>query len=152
MDPMKRIWLGMLVASIALTLGGVLSLAVLVAVYRRVSAASHGIALIGLALALMGAFGAVVHGGYDLANVLNPPAVDVITDAGLPSPVDPRGRPDQCPCHSAWGHGESRPGLQERGGGEGEVCRADRRLAVSADRVSLPISIGLVTKNRPTVR
>ncbi|MEX1278199.1 MAG: hypothetical protein WEI16_04025, partial [Chloroflexota bacterium] len=42
--------LGMLVASIALMLGGVLSLVVLVAVYRRVSAASHGIALIGLAL------------------------------------------------------------------------------------------------------
>ncbi|MEX0629850.1 MAG: hypothetical protein WEE67_05355 [Chloroflexota bacterium] len=83
--------LGMLVASIALMLGGVLSLVVLVAVYRRVSAASHGIALIGLALALMGSFGAVVHGGYDLANVLNPPAADVITDAGLPSPVDPRG-------------------------------------------------------------
>jgi hypothetical protein len=83
--------LGMLVASITLMLGGVLSLVVLVAVYRRVSAVSHGIALIGLALALMGAFGAVVHGGYDLANVLNPPAADVITDAGLPSPVDPRG-------------------------------------------------------------
>jgi hypothetical protein len=83
--------LGMLVASIALMLGGVLSLVVLVAVYRRVSAVSHGIALIGLALALMGSFGAVVHGGYDLANVLNPPAADVITDAGLPSPVDPRG-------------------------------------------------------------
>lgn len=45
----------------------------------------------GLALALMGAFGAVAHGGYDLANTLNPPAADVITDAGLPSPVDPRG-------------------------------------------------------------
>jgi len=83
--------LGMLVASIALMLGGVLSLVVLVAVYRRVSAVSHGIALIGLALALMGAFGAVAHGGYDLANVLNPPAADVITDARLPSPVDPRG-------------------------------------------------------------
>jgi hypothetical protein len=83
--------LGMLVASIALMLGGVLSLIVLVAVYLRISVVSHGIALIGLALALMGALGAVVHGGSDLANVLNPPAVDVITDAGLPSPVDPRG-------------------------------------------------------------
>ena len=83
--------LGMLVASIALMLGGVLSLVVLVAVYRRVSAVSHGIALIGLALALMGAFGAVAHGGYDLANVLNPPTTDVIADAGLPNPVDPRG-------------------------------------------------------------
>jgi hypothetical protein len=83
--------LGMLVASIALALGGVLSLVVLVAVYRRVSAVSHGIALIGLALALMGAFGAVAHGGYDLANVLNPPTTDVIADAGLPNPVDPRG-------------------------------------------------------------
>ncbi|MGH2488347.1 MAG: hypothetical protein ACRDFR_01840 [Candidatus Limnocylindria bacterium] len=83
--------LGMLVASAALMVGGVLSLLVLVAIYRRLLPASPGVALLGLALALMGAMGSVLHGGYDLANVINPPAADVLTEAGLPSPVDPRG-------------------------------------------------------------
>ena len=83
--------LGMLVASAALMVGGVLSLLVLVAIYRRLLPASPGVALLGLALALMGAMGSVLHGGFDLANVINPPAVDVLTEAGLPSPVDPRG-------------------------------------------------------------
>lgn len=83
--------LGMLVASAALMVGGVLSLLVLVAIYRRLLPASPGVALLGLALALMGAMGSVLHGGFDLANVINPPAADVLTEAGLPSPVDPRG-------------------------------------------------------------
>jgi hypothetical protein len=83
--------LGMLVASAALMVGGVLSLLVLVAIYRRLLPASPGVALLGLALALMGAMGSVLHGGFDLANVINPPATDVLTEAGLPSPVDPRG-------------------------------------------------------------
>jgi hypothetical protein len=39
-------------------------------------------------LALVGAFGATLHGGYDLANLANPPA-SLATD--LPSSVDPRG-------------------------------------------------------------
>jgi len=83
--------LGMLVASIALMVGGVLSLFVLVAIYRRLLPVSPGVALLGLTLALMGALGSVLHGGFDLANVVNPPAADVLTEAGLPSPVDPRG-------------------------------------------------------------
>jgi hypothetical protein len=80
--------LGILVASAALMLGGLLSTVVMVAIYRRLSG---GFAVIGLAFALMGALGALAHGGYDLANAINPPASDPITDAGLPSPVDPRG-------------------------------------------------------------
>jgi hypothetical protein len=83
--------LGMLVASAALMVGGVLSLLVLVAIYRRLLPISAGVALAGLALALMGAMGSVLHGGFDLANVINPPAADILTEAGLPSPVDPRG-------------------------------------------------------------
>lgn len=83
--------LGMLVASVALMVGGVLSLLVLVAIYRRLLPASPGVALLGLTLALMGALGSVLHGGFDLANVVNPPAADILTEAGLPSPVDPRG-------------------------------------------------------------
>ena len=83
--------LGLLVASAALMVGGILGLLVLVAIYRRLLPASPGIALLGLALALMGAMGSVLHGGFDLATVINPPAVNVLTETGLPSPVDPRG-------------------------------------------------------------
>jgi hypothetical protein len=83
--------LGALVASKALLIGGLLSTVVLVAVYRRVSPVASEVALIGLVFALMGAFGGILHGGYDLAISLNPPASDPLTEAGLPSPVDPRG-------------------------------------------------------------
>lgn len=83
--------LGSLVASAALMIGGLLSTVVLVAIYRRVSPEASEVALIGLVFALMGALGGIVHGGYDLANALNPPTADPLTDAGLPSPLDPRG-------------------------------------------------------------
>jgi hypothetical protein len=39
-------------------------------------------------LALAGALGSAVHGGYDLANVVHPP---VAPSSDLPNPVDPRG-------------------------------------------------------------
>lgn len=81
--------LGIRVASAALMVGGLLSTVVLVAIYERVGGGT--MALIGLAFGLLGALGAIVHGGYDLANALNPPTGDPITEAGLPSPVDPRG-------------------------------------------------------------
>ncbi len=81
--------LGIRVASAALMVGGLLSTVVLVAVYQRIGGGS--MALIGLVFALMGALGSIVHGGYDLALALNPPASDPLTEAGLPSPVDPRG-------------------------------------------------------------
>ena len=45
-------------------------------------------------LGLAGALGAAIHGGFDLANTLNPPSLpaDLATAlAGLPSQVDPRG-------------------------------------------------------------
>ena len=38
---------------------------------------------------MVGTAGAIVHGGYDLANVLHPPAA--LPAADLPFPVDPRG-------------------------------------------------------------
>jgi hypothetical protein len=81
--------LGTLVASAALMLGGLLGIVVMVGLYERVGGGSW--ALIGLVLALMGTLGGLAHGGYDLANALQPPASDPLTDAGLPSPVDPRG-------------------------------------------------------------
>ncbi|TMB57907.1 MAG: hypothetical protein E6J47_01325 [Chloroflexi bacterium] len=83
--------LGKLVSAIALLVGGLLTVAVMVAIYRRLLSAAAAMALLGLALVVIGATGATVHGGYDLANAINPPATDPLADANLPSPIDPRG-------------------------------------------------------------
>jgi hypothetical protein len=83
--------LGLGIASVALSVGGFLSVLVMVAIYRRLLASAAAVGLLGLMLAAIGATGAMVHGGYDLANVVHPPAADPLADAGLPSLVDPRG-------------------------------------------------------------
>lgn len=83
--------LGLTVASIALMVGGFLSVLVLVALYRRLLDTAAAVGLLGLMLVAVGATGAMVHGGYDLANSINAPVSDVFTQAELPSPVDPRG-------------------------------------------------------------
>jgi hypothetical protein len=94
--------LGTIVAAIALLVGGILSVMVLVVLYRRLLDTAPAVALLGLALVAIGASGAIVHGGYDLAIAIHPPAeVQVIVDGGshtlelpdpqLPHPMDPRG-------------------------------------------------------------
>lgn len=83
--------LGTVVASLALMVGGILSVAVLVAIYRRLLESAAAVALLGLVLVAVGATGALVHGGYDLANAINPPVTDVLAEAELPFPIDPRG-------------------------------------------------------------
>jgi hypothetical protein len=83
--------LGLTVASIALMAGGFLSVMVLVALYRRLLDSAAAVGLLGLMLVAVGATGAMVHGGYDLANVLHPPLSDVLAEAELPSGIDPRG-------------------------------------------------------------
>ena len=83
--------LGLTVASIALMVGGFLSVLVLVALYRRLVGSAAAVGLLGLMLVAIGATGAMVHGGYDLANTLNPPVTDLLAQAKLPSPIDPRG-------------------------------------------------------------
>jgi hypothetical protein len=70
-----------------LLLGGVLGVPVLVATYQRVRATEPGAATCALVGGVAGALGAAIHGGYDLANALHPPAVG----SDLPSAVDPRG-------------------------------------------------------------
>jgi hypothetical protein len=82
---------GKLVASAALLIGGLLTAVVLIAIHARVSGQAPQLAGLGLALALIGALGASVHGGYDLANVIHPPDSDVLALNGLPNPIDPRG-------------------------------------------------------------
>jgi hypothetical protein len=73
-----------------LMLGGVFSTAVLVAMYNRLKETDASFALWALFLSIAGAFGAIIHGGYDLANAINPTAAN-LTLANLPSAIDPRG-------------------------------------------------------------
>ncbi|HEY7463125.1 MAG TPA: hypothetical protein VH987_01630 [Candidatus Limnocylindria bacterium] len=82
---------GLAVASIALIFGALFSIAVLIAVYQRLAGDARVVGMVGLVLVVIGAAGAMAHGGYDLANLLHPPTADVLGDAGLPNPVDPRG-------------------------------------------------------------
>lgn len=71
-----------------LLLGGLLATPVLIAVYLVLRPTSPGMALWALAIGLAGAIGSSVHGGFDLANVINEPAAEA---GGFPSAVDPRG-------------------------------------------------------------
>jgi hypothetical protein len=77
-----------LLSSICLMLTGLLSTTTLTALYNRLRATDAGFALWGLLLGVAGALGAAIHGGYDLANAINPPAA---LNADLPSQIDPRG-------------------------------------------------------------
>lgn len=83
--------LGLTVASIALMAGGFLSVFVLVTLYRRLLESAPAVGLLGLMLVAVGATGAMVHGGYDLADQLYLPATAALIDPQLPSPIDPRG-------------------------------------------------------------
>jgi hypothetical protein len=80
--------LGVLLSSLFLMLIGLFSTAVLVAIYNRLREADATFALLALLLGIAGALGSSVHGGYDLANAINPPAS---VPADLPSQIDPRG-------------------------------------------------------------
>jgi len=82
---------GALLSALFLTLGGLLSTAALSGLYRRVREVDGGFALLALILGVTAAIGSALHGGYDLANALNPPEVNVPNLASLPSQVDPRG-------------------------------------------------------------
>jgi hypothetical protein len=75
-------------AAVFLLLGGLLATPVLVAVYLLVRATSPGLALWALAIGLAGAVGSAIHGGFDLANVINEPSG---SGGGFPNPIDPRG-------------------------------------------------------------
>jgi len=73
-------------ASVALLLIGLFGSAAIVAVYGRVRAVDGGFALWALVLGIVGSLGAIVHGGYDLAN-----AVTRVPTPNLPNAFNPRG-------------------------------------------------------------
>jgi hypothetical protein len=76
-----------LLSGLFLMLTGLFTTAALVAVYERLRETDASFALLALLLGVAGALGSAVHGGYDLANVINPPP----SVPDLPNPVDPRG-------------------------------------------------------------
>lgn len=77
-----------LLSGLFLMSGGLLTTAVLVAVYERLRRTEATFALWALLLGMAGALGSAAHGGYGLANAINPVSP---VPADLPNPVDPRG-------------------------------------------------------------
>ena len=77
-----------LLSGLFLMLGGLLTTAALTALYRLLKETDASLALWGFALGIVGALGSAIHGGYDLANAINPPGS---LPADLPNPIDPRG-------------------------------------------------------------
>lgn len=80
-----------LLSGLFLLLSGLLAIPVLLALYQRLRQTEANFARLGLLLALIGTAGAIVHGGYDLANAINPPPPLPAGVADLPSQIDPRG-------------------------------------------------------------
>ena len=70
-----------------LLVGGVLGASALLGLYEKLRTAGEGYATWSLMLGLAAALAATLHGGYDLANAINPPS----QSSSLPSAVDPRG-------------------------------------------------------------
>src|SRR5690348_6629084 len=61
------------ISAFFLMLGGLLATPVLLAVYERLRETDASFARWGLLLGLAAAIGSLIHGGYDLANAINPP-------------------------------------------------------------------------------
>lgn len=74
--------------SLFLLLLGLSAMEVMVILYGKLKGAHTDMARIAFVFGVLGAFGMAVHGGYDLANAINPPS---LANADLPSQVDPRG-------------------------------------------------------------
>jgi hypothetical protein len=74
-------------SALLLMLIGLFSLVALIALYGRVRGVDESAALVALVFGMAGALGALIHGGYDLANALHPPSAV----QALPNGVDPRG-------------------------------------------------------------
>jgi hypothetical protein len=77
-----------LLSGLSLAVGGLLATAALAGLFQRVRDADPSLALWALGLVIFAALGSAIHGGYDLANAIHPPAVP---NTDLPNPIDPRG-------------------------------------------------------------
>src|SRR5206468_12064932 len=79
------------VATFLLFAGGVVVMAVLIALYGRLRDVDPAFAMLALALGLVAAAGSSIHGAYDLANFVKHPVGAPAGLGNLPNPVDPRG-------------------------------------------------------------
>jgi hypothetical protein len=79
---------GSLLSALFLLAGGFLAVVVFVGVYDRCRQATPALAVLFLVFGVAGGLGAAVHGGYDLANALHPPA---LLPGDAPNAIDPRG-------------------------------------------------------------
>lgn len=77
-----------LLSALFLTLGGLFAVKVFIALYRMLKEVDPGFATTIVVLGVAGALGTMIHGGYDLANAINPPTG---ANLSLPSQIDPRG-------------------------------------------------------------
>jgi hypothetical protein len=77
-----------LLSALFLMAGGLLMSVVLPAIVARLGEVDADWARLALLFGVVGAIGAAIHGGYDLANALHPP---MTPNADLPNAVDPRG-------------------------------------------------------------
>ncbi len=80
-----------ILTALCLMAGGLLTMVVMVGLYERLRETDGASALLALVLGIVGALGAMAHGGYDLANAINPPASNPVAAANLPFALDPRG-------------------------------------------------------------
>ena len=78
-------------SSVFLMLGGLLTITTLAALFRLLEDVDNGAARLGLLLGSLGALGSAIHGSYDLANAINPPATVPAGLDAFPSQIDPRG-------------------------------------------------------------
>jgi hypothetical protein len=86
--------LGGVLSSLFLLVSGLLITTTITALYYRLRETEAVFALWALLLGLVSTLGAAIHGGYDLGNAINPPAIaaDLAASlAALPSQIDPRG-------------------------------------------------------------
>jgi hypothetical protein len=78
-----------LLTALLLLVVGLGAVAVMASLYLRLRNADEGVALIALVFGVSSAVGSAIHGGFDLANVVNAPEAGAL--GGGPNPVDPRG-------------------------------------------------------------
>jgi hypothetical protein len=80
------------VTALLLLVVGLGAVAVMASLYLRLRNTDEGVALIALVFGVAGAVGSAIHGGFDLANVVNAPEIEGFKGVVRgPNAVDPRG-------------------------------------------------------------
>lgn len=73
---------------VILLIGALLAMPVLLALYEHLRQLEPPVALLALLFAMVGFFGAIMHAGYEIANIVH---LGASPASNLPSQVDPRG-------------------------------------------------------------